>query len=60
MPSAQQHAQDLLDFIDASPSPWHATKTTADRLKHNGFKKLLEGDSWALESQGRYYVKRDD
>jgi aspartyl aminopeptidase len=60
MSPAQQHAQALLDFIDASPSPWHATQTTADALSENGFEELLEGDSWALKPQGRYYVKRDD
>jgi len=25
------HAQDLLDFINASPSPWHAAQTLAER-----------------------------
>ena len=30
---ARTHAQDLLDFIDASPSPWHAVATCARRLE---------------------------
>lgn len=25
------HSQDLLDFVDASPSPWHAIQTLAER-----------------------------
>ena len=26
-------ARDLLDFIDASPSPWHAVASAVERLK---------------------------
>ena len=36
----KQQAQDLLDFIDSSPSPWHAVSTTVDILKKNGFKLI--------------------
>jgi len=60
MSTALQHAQSLLKFIDASPSPWHAVQTTADALNKNRFEELLEGDSWVLKPKGRYYVKRDD
>ena len=28
----QKSARDLLAFIDASPSPWHAVATAAERL----------------------------
>jgi aspartyl aminopeptidase len=34
-------AQDLLNFIDASPSPWHAVENVAKLLKENGFKPLI-------------------
>ncbi|PCI18628.1 MAG: M18 family aminopeptidase [Piscirickettsiaceae bacterium] len=60
MPSAIQHAQDLLDYIDASPSPWHAVQSTATTLNTYGFEELFEGDAWALEQGKHYYVKRDD
>ena len=33
MINAQQHVQALLDFIDASPSPWHAVKSVESQLK---------------------------
>jgi len=56
---AQQQAQALLDYIDASPSPWHAVQTSSDILNSNGFKELKEGDSWSLKPDERYYVKRD-
>ncbi len=60
MPAAQQHAQALLDYIDDSPSPWHAVHTSEKALSENGFSELIEGDVWSLQRNGRYYVKRDD
>jgi aspartyl aminopeptidase len=60
MQHAQQHAQALLDYIDASPSPWHAVQTTVDELNKAGFSELLEGEAWSLAAKGRYFVIRDD
>ncbi len=57
-PSIRRHAQDLLDFIDASPSPWHATATLAGRLAAAGFAQLDEKARWTLQPGGRYYVVR--
>jgi len=56
---ATQQAQDLLDFIDASPSPWHAVTTVAETLRQNGFRLLLEDQHWDLGKRGKYYVVRD-
>ena len=58
--SAQQQVQHLLDFIDASPSPWHVIKSVEAQLASFNFKKLDETLSWTLESGGRYYVVRDE
>ena len=54
-----KQAQDLLDFIDASPSPWHAVSTIAERLRKNGFRPLLEDQHWDFGKRGKYYVVRD-
>lgn len=51
-------AQELLDFIDASPSPWHAVETVAERLRVSGFVALREDERWQLAAGGRYYVIR--
>lgn len=59
MSSAQQHAQQLLDYIDASPSPWHAVQSTKKKLDAVGFSELLEGQVWDIKPNGRYYVIRD-
>lgn len=58
--SAQHQAQDLLNFIDTSPSPWHAVATIERRLQAFQFQALPENAVWSLETGGRYYVVRDD
>jgi len=58
--NAHAQVQDCLDFIDASPSPWHVTQTISHRLQTFGFKVLDEKSAWSLNSGGRYYVVRDD
>ncbi len=56
--TARAHARDLLDFIDASPSPWHAVLTCETRLQAAGFCRLEETDRWLLAPGGRHYVVR--
>ncbi len=56
--SIRDQAQDLLDFIAASPSPWHAVRTASQRLAAAGFRPLDEVDRWNLQPAGRYYVTR--
>ncbi len=55
---ASAQAQDLLDFIDASPSPWHAVNTTEMCLLAEGYTQLKESERWQLEAGGRYFVVR--
>ncbi|GFO72660.1 aspartyl aminopeptidase [Bathymodiolus japonicus methanotrophic gill symbiont] len=52
--------QQLLDFIDASPSPWHAVATMERALQAAAFTRLSEMQSWQLKPAGRYYIIRDD
>ncbi|MGA9394899.1 MAG: M18 family aminopeptidase [Azonexus sp.] len=51
-------AHDLLNFIDASPSPWHAVQTAAGRLQQAGFTALREDERWQLAPGGRHFVIR--
>lgn len=57
---AVTQAQALLDFIDASPSPWHAVATAVQQLRQNGYMQLLETEHWELEAGGKYFVTRTD
>lgn len=51
-------AQDLLDFIDVSPSPWHAAHSVEQRLLKQGFTRLEESQSWQLATGEPYFVVR--
>jgi len=57
---ARTLANDLLNFIDASPSPWHAVRSVEARLLVQGFNQLLEKDAWQLKTGSSYYVVRGD
>jgi aspartyl aminopeptidase len=55
-----ERANDLLDFVNASPTAFHATKTIIERLSHVGFSELSEKESWKLVPGGKYFVRRND
>jgi len=50
---------DLIEFLDSSPTPWHAVNTMKSRLDAAGFQQLDERDTWALEQGQGYYVIRN-
>jgi len=58
--TAQLQVKDLLQFIDNSPSPFHAVRSMEQRLMQFDFKLLDEKQKWKLKPAGRYYVIRDD
>lgn len=49
---------DLLDFIDRSPTPYHAVATAAARLEAAGYTRLEESAEWSLAPGDRRYVVR--
>ena len=51
-------AADLIDYLGASPSPWHAAQSTAQRLLAQGYTRLDETERWQLTAGGRYFVVR--
>ncbi len=51
--------QELLSFIQRSPSCYHAVETIARELTEGGFTELSEGERWTLERGGRYFVRRN-
>lgn len=58
-PDALAHAEDLADFVAASPSSYHAAAEVARRLENAGFAPLAEEDAWDVAPGGRYLVVRD-
>ncbi|MFP2901269.1 hypothetical protein [Corallococcus sp. 4LFB] len=53
-------ANDLLQYIDASPTPYHAVRETARRLTAAGFRELDERESWSLKPGDKVFVIRGD
>ena len=49
----------LIDFIEKSPSAFHAAETMAKRFQDAGFEELKEGNPWKLVPGGNYYVMRN-
>ena len=57
--AAKAAALDLIAFINASPSPFHAIAEATRRLDLAGFTRLSERDAaWAVQPSGLYYVTR--
>ena len=54
------HIRALCDYIDASPTAYHAVDSAMALLKAHGAVRLYETDSWELEPGLLYFVVRDD
>ncbi|MDG2302320.1 MAG: M18 family aminopeptidase [Gammaproteobacteria bacterium] len=52
--------KNLLDFINRSPTPFHAVKNMRTELVKHGFKELRESESEKLEPSGQYFVVRNN
>lgn len=49
----------LMQFLDASPTPFHAVLSMEALLKQGGFERLSEGAAWKLKPGGKYWVTRN-
>lgn len=49
----------LIDFLNQSPTPFHATETLASQLKEAGFTELKETAHWQLSNNEAYFVIRN-
>lgn len=52
--------QELLAFLDSSPTSFHAVENMKSMLEQAGFERLLEGQAWKLKKGVGYYVTRND
>jgi len=53
----RKHTDDLVTFLAASPSPYHAVASAAERLERVGFRRVSEAEAWDGGSGGRYLVR---
>ena len=56
--ATSDHTRDIISFVEASPTSYHAAAELARRLDGAGFQKLDETGSWS-SVEGRCYVVRD-
>ncbi|NLO80458.1 MAG: M18 family aminopeptidase [Xanthomonadaceae bacterium] len=49
----------LLNFIDRSPTPWHAVASIAQWLQQAGFRRYEETEDWQIAPGACGYVVRD-
>lgn len=57
-----KEASEFIDFVNASPSPFHATHEATKLLRKAGFTEIKERDSWndgKIERGGKYYFTRN-
>jgi len=59
MSNEQKNIQGLLNFIDRSPTPFHAVDEMKRILIHEGYSELKETNSWKLNPNGRYFITRN-
>ena len=51
----KQYAKDLLDFINASPTPFQSVDELSKLLDGAGAVRLCEGEAWSIEKGKLYY-----
>lgn len=52
------HTDDLLAFLAASPTPYHAVSNAAARLEAAGFRQLSQAAAWERTDGGGFYAIR--
>ena len=52
-------AQEFVDFVNASPSPFNVVAYWVQRLTAVGFTHLLESQPWGKLVHGKYFLTRN-
>ncbi|XP_029127034.1 probable aspartyl aminopeptidase [Cajanus cajan] len=61
MAKQETHAvvSDLIDFLNASPTAFHAVDEAKKRLQSAGFHQLSEKELWELQPGNKYFFTRN-
>lgn len=54
-----QFNSDLMVFLDASPTPFHAVRCMSELLAKSGFTELNESDNWTLQTGDKHFLSRN-
>ena len=60
MSNEKKGIHDLLEFIDNSPTPFHAVEEMKSKLIEQGYSELRESDAWELTNNSKHFVTRND
>ena len=55
----QKFSEDLLQYLNESPTAYHAVENAVAFLKTNNFQELKETDEWSLQKGGKYFVTKN-
>ena len=58
--SQQGFNEGLIEFLNQSPSPFHAVACMSNQLLAAGFEQLHEADAWQLKTGKGYFFTRND
>lgn len=56
----QKYSRDMMDFIEKSPTCYHAVAALKEALKEQGFQELEETAHWSLDGGKGYFATRND
>ncbi|MEV0253228.1 M18 family aminopeptidase [Streptomyces sp. NPDC050732] len=56
-PFDRGHTEDLMTFLAASPTPYHAVASAAERLEKAGFRQVEETEPWDGTTGGKYVLR---
>ncbi len=57
--SYKKFTEELIEFIDKSPSMFHAAQNIENTLKDSGYTYLPESSSWNVVEGGKYFTTRN-
>lgn len=60
MNNAVENASKYLEFVNESPTKYHAIDNVVKLLNEKGYNPLKIDEKWELESFGKYYIIQDD
>lgn len=56
----QQFAENMLQYVNDSPTAYHAVENAEEMLKRHDFQELKETEAWSLHKGGRYFVVKNN
>ena len=55
----QKFSEDLLQYLNDSPTAYHAVENAAQMLKEHNFQELKETMEWSLQKGGKYFITKN-